>query len=85
MLPMQQQITGINHPQVAAIYLKHDYRSGQSNAHDILVIETNFDPQGRSIAQTLSYLEFLNDLEDIRAQAERKIGRFDRIDIRRAH
>lgn len=70
----------VMHPLVSSIYLKKDYGGGQ-NSEDVLVIETNFSERNND-----SYDDFLTrllgDLHDLQVQAERKIGHFDRIDIR---
>ena len=85
MLPMQEQITGITHPNVTAIYLKHDY-SQKGRAQDVLVIETSFDPSKNQNDQVNSaYMELLKDLRNLQRRAEKKIGHVDRIEIRQAH
>ena len=79
----QEIITGITHPQVAAMYVRHEMRDHEQ-ADDVLVIETwphdecELEMHGRD-----EYiLDLLLDLQDLRTQAEAKAGPVSRIDIR---
>lgn len=55
-------------------------------ANSVLVIETQF-PVGARDGQDFStcLTALLNDLPELQRQAEAKIGRFDRVDIRNLH
>lgn len=83
--PMQEEITGITHPYITGLYLKHNYdRAGK--AEDVLVIETDFDPSKKENGHTIpAYLDLLNDLGLLQKAAEEKVGHVDRIDIRQNH
>lgn len=85
MLGVQQDLSVITHPLVSSIFLKKDYSGDASRYHeDVLVIETNFNHNAADNDEAFdSYLvELLSDLNDLKIQAEEKIGKFDRVDIR---
>lgn len=78
-----QPVTGIVHPLVADMFLKRHYH-GQTE-EDVLVIKAR--SRKKAVAdeedQFEDYLlDLLADLDDLKAHAERKIGPFDRVDIR---
>lgn len=78
-----ERITALSHPLVREAYLKKDFAADHWN-EDVLVIET-LDPDFDDIGHDLfdSYLiDLLADLDDLRVQAEEKVGHIDRIDIR---
>lgn len=80
MLNVPERITSVSHPLVSSIYLKKDYAN---DASDVLVIETNFSHTDNENDQFDSYLtELLGDLRELKAEAEKKVGHFDRVDIR---
>ncbi|MBI1301917.1 MAG: hypothetical protein GC137_09715 [Alphaproteobacteria bacterium] len=73
-------VSGITHPLVADMYLKKDFGSKKQ---DVLIIETKRQSDELDHDSFDSYLiDLLTDLEDLKAQAEKKVGFFDRIDIR---
>jgi hypothetical protein len=72
---MPTKVTGMTHPAIADIYLKSNF--GQKS-EDVLVIETN--NSGDDIDPYI--LDLILDLNELKEQAQRKIGSFDRIDIR---
>jgi len=69
------------------MYLKKDFGAPASNHHDdVLVIETKFpvrDGDTRNFNACLS--DLLSDLPELQREAEARIGRFDRVDIRYMH
>ncbi len=79
-------VTGITHPLIGQIFHKKEYTGGEYSKHqDVLVIETvrSGSYSGHGYENFDSYLlELLSDLEDLKMQAETKIGHIDRIDIR---
>jgi hypothetical protein len=81
-----EHVTGVYHPMVREMYLKKDFGNGLSNkAQDVLVIETVARPMHDDEAYDTfdSYLlDILGDLDDLKSQAQNKIGHFDRVDIR---
>jgi len=79
----QEIITGITHPQVAAMYVRHEMNEGMDDT-DVLVIETwPHDERELEMHGKDEYiLDLLLDLQSLRAQAEAKAGPVSRIDIR---
>lgn len=79
-----QPITAITHPLVSSIFIKKDFGNDLSKYHeDVLVIETNFNHENTQDDTFNMYLvDLLSDLHDLQVQAEEKIGKFDRVDIR---
>lgn len=75
-------VTGVTHPLVADMYLKKDH--SQASDQDVLVIEAlKHDNEEEHYDSFDSYmLDLLMDLEDLKQKAEKKVGRFDRVDIR---
>lgn len=84
MLSTQQTLNGITHPLISSIFLKKDFSDPSKYHEDVLVIETNFNHNDAEHDEAFdSYLiELLSDLNDLKVQAEEKIGKFDRVDIR---
>lgn len=81
MLAVPEQLNAVSHPMVTSMYLKKAY--GSSGDEDVLVIETNYSKSEEDYESFDSYLmDLLLDLNDLKRQAEDKIGHFDRIDIR---
>ncbi|MBU0799390.1 MAG: hypothetical protein KKA05_00150 [Alphaproteobacteria bacterium] len=84
MFPMREEvIKGINHPHIASMYLKRDF-SDMESPEDVLVIETvehnthDLEMYGRD-----EYiLDLLLDLQGLKSQVERQVGKFSRVDIR---
>lgn len=81
-----EHVTGISHPMVREIYLKKDFGNGGLKHEDVLVIETM--PHEKS-GDNLDYesfdsylIDILADLDDLKMQAQSKVGHFDRVDIR---
>lgn len=83
MLNLPQQVKGITHPLVSDIYLKKEFGYGH-HSENVLVIEARSNDDEEMEFNTFdSYLiDLLTDLEDLKEQAEEKIGKFDRVDIR---
>lgn len=84
MLNIPQRVTGITHPLIKDIYLKKSRVKGQ-HGENILIIEAlNEDHDDMSEHNGFDpYLaELLVDLKDLEEQVKRKVGSFDRIDIR---
>ena len=80
-----EHVTGISHPMIREIYLKKDFGNGSLKHEDVLVIETKRHTRNDEIAHESfdSYLiDILADLDDLKTQAQSKIGHFDRVDIR---
>lgn len=80
-----EHVTGISHPMVREIYLKKDFGNGALKHEDVLVIETmphepGEDPDHESFDSYL--IDILADLDDLKMQAQSKVGHFDRVDIR---
>mgnify|MGYP001182852498 CR=1 FL=1 len=73
---MPTKVSGMTHPAIADIYLKSNF--GQTR-EDVLVIETN-NNSGEDIDPYI--LDLILDLNDLKKEAQRKVGKFDRIDIR---
>ncbi|MCC7305677.1 MAG: hypothetical protein IT558_05395 [Alphaproteobacteria bacterium] len=82
MLNVPERIKGVTHPLVSSIYLKKDC-GDSTRPEDVLIINTNFEEAGEDYESFDSYLmALLDDLHELRAQAEKSVGSFDRIDIR---
>lgn len=82
MLAVPSKITAISHPLIASMYLKKDFH-GSDPSEDVLVIETNFVSQEDDKETFEDYLmELLSDLPELQMEAEQRIGKFDRVDIR---
>lgn len=83
MINLPQHVSGITHPIVASMYLKKEYGHGH-HQEDVLVIETKSKHKDADDHELFdSYLiDLLTDLEDLKSQAEARVGKFDRIDIR---
>ena len=84
-----KHVTGITHPNIADMYIKHHSIGRTNKIRKILIIETNARPQNTSpnqdYAEHDSYLiDLLIDLEDLKKQVEAKVGKLDEIDIREA-
>lgn len=77
----------VTHPLVGQVFLKKGFDAlDHKKPRDVLVIETQFPVEaedGQDFSTCLSAL--LSDLPELEKQAEAKIGRFDRVDIRYAH
>ena len=81
MLTVPEQLQSVSHPMVSSMYLKKDY--GSAGNEDVLVIETNYSQSEEEYESFDSYLmTLLGDLNDLKKQAEEKVGHIDRIDIR---
>ncbi|MCF8495706.1 MAG: hypothetical protein K9G62_03460 [Alphaproteobacteria bacterium] len=82
MISIVDQVSHITHPLVSSLYLKKDpgkRRQGET----VLVIETNFSEQEEDHESFDSHLlDLLLDLQDLKDQAESRVGKLDRIDIR---
>ena len=80
-----QHVTGIFHPLIREIYLKKEFGNGSLKHEDVLVIETvphdhNENPAHENFDSYL--IDILTDLDDLKMQAQSKVGHFDRVDIR---
>lgn len=80
-------VSGISHPLVADMYLKKNTKAmNGSKDQDVLVIETRKNTSLNNETEYDSFdsylIDLLLDLEELKAKAEKKIGTFDRIDIR---
>ncbi|HEY8189272.1 MAG TPA: hypothetical protein VIF12_01200 [Micavibrio sp.] len=77
------QIKAIMHPYISSMYLKKDFGNSKAG-EDVLVIDTEFPSEEEGTHKSFdSYLvDLLIDLEELKNQAEREVGRFDRVDIR---
>jgi hypothetical protein len=71
----RESVTLPGSPLVNRIFLEYDFNKvgGEGNA---LVVETSMKPQDKQLD------ELLMSLDEIRTMAEKRIGSFDRIDIR---
>lgn len=70
---------------VRDIYLKKDFGKGSLTHEDVLVIETTPHETGENLDHEsfdLYLIDILADLDDLKMQAQSKIGHFDRVDIR---
>lgn len=82
-----EYVTGVSHPMIREMYLKKEFVNGSlQGGQDILVIEM-FAEAGADEKEHESFdshlIDVLADLEDLKAQAESKMGHhFDRVDIR---
>lgn len=80
MLPRTEALN-ITHPLINAMYMKRDFTNPKHG--NVLVIDTNFADSDEEHDAFDSYLtDLLLDLEDLKQQAEAKVGKFDRVDIR---
>lgn len=83
---ISQPVSGVTHPMISDIYLKKNIGD---DTDGVLVIEArkrnkaNGHVMSEEEYQT-DLLDLLIDLEDVKKKAEDKVGRFERIDIRRA-
>lgn len=82
-------VSRITHPLIADMYLKKGYAAGSLNQNiegeDVLVIETHalHSDDNTIHTDTDSHLfDLLADLLELKKQAEKNVGHFDRIDIR---
>lgn len=83
MLTYPQHISGISHPLIADIYLKKEFTHG--HRENVLVIEAKASNENstREYSSFNSYLiDLLPDLETLKGEAEAKVGKLHRIDIR---
>lgn len=77
-----QRNLGITHRSVRDAYLKTVSSVDHKGYEDVLVLETYHDEQKCELDGLDSYMiDLLNDLEDLKNQAEAKVGHIDRIDI----
>lgn len=87
MIQTQNKLGAVSHPLVASMYLKKDFGAPFSkHQEDVLVIETNFpadEADTKSFNACLS--DLLSDLPSLQAEAEARVGPFDRVDIRTSH
>jgi hypothetical protein len=76
-------IKTITHPYISSMYLKKDFANHHAG-EDVLVIDAEFPSEEEGTHKSFdSYLiDLLIDLEELKNQAEREVGRFDRVDIR---
>lgn len=74
-------VTAIAHPLVNSAYLKKEF-SAQDKSEDVLIIETNLLDDSHHDAYDMYMATFMNDLHDLRLQAESQVGHIDRIEIR---
>lgn len=82
MLNLPRKVTGISHPLIADMFLKKDYRNGR-RAEDVLVIEAHkHRPSTEHDAFDTYLIDLLTELPDLKNEVERRVGKFDRIDIR---
>ncbi|MAH05805.1 MAG: hypothetical protein NZ828_10870 [Alphaproteobacteria bacterium] len=72
---MPTKISGISHPAIADMYLKTSF---DQKAEDVLIVETN----GGKDDVDPYILDLILDLETLKEQVRRKVGHFDRVDIR---
>jgi hypothetical protein len=79
-MQLQQRISGITHPLIKDIYLKHGYAN--DNISSILVIETIEDLKGSRTKIGSSYGDLLADLPALQYLVEKQVGHLDEIDIR---
>lgn len=80
MIPMPISIT---HPLVRSAYLKRS-ETVDHRHEDVLVLETYTHADNCDDCGFDSYLvDLLTDLEDLKSQAERRVGAIDRVDISR--
>ena len=81
MLAVPQNLKDISHPLVASMYMEKDKR--RQNTEDVLVIEAAFpETESNSDAYDSYLMDLLLDLESLKDQAESRVGKFDRVDIR---
>jgi len=84
---LDTKLAEVTHPLVVDMYLKKDFGGPTTQHHDdVLVIETKFpvrDGDTRNFNACLS--DLLSDLPELQREAEARIGRFDRVDIRYMH
>lgn len=82
MLPVPEQLKGISHPLVSSICIRKGL-GANNQEEDILVIDTRFPDDEKNKYMFDSYLmDLLVDLEELKKQAEQRVGKFDRIDIK---
>jgi hypothetical protein len=82
MLQVPEKIKTLSHPAIASAYLKRDF-SDPRHAQDVLVLETNFEAEDGEFDSFDEYvIGILADLNDLKEQAEKEVGRFDRVEIR---
>jgi hypothetical protein len=80
MLAIPDRLKSFAHPLVSSIYKKMDYSTGSEN---VLVIETRFPDADEDEGSSDSYLmDLLLDLNNLKLQAESRLGHIDRVDIR---
>lgn len=84
MLNTPRKVKGIEHPLVGDMYLKKTFGEG-GLSEDVLVIETRFydwENETEHEAHDDYMIDLLIDLENLKSQAQERVGYFDRIDIR---
>jgi hypothetical protein len=81
MLHIPDQIKTASHRLVSSLYRTMDY--SHHSPESVLVIETQFpDSEDEHESFDTYLLELLSDLKNLKAVAERTVGKIDRIDIR---
>tara|TARA_B100002019_G_C20819255_1_gene379760 strand:+ start:55 stop:324 length:270 start_codon:yes stop_codon:yes gene_type:complete len=77
-------VLGITHPMIADMYLKKDFNSKQEE--NVLIIharkQLEDDNQSEHDGFDSYLIDLLIDLEELKDKAKRKVGHFDRVDIR---
>lgn len=81
MYHVPEHITGVCHPLISDLYVKTDFHH-KDKPQDVLVINTKTKKEFEQEKFDDYLLDLLGDLDALRSQAESKIGKFDRIDIR---
>lgn len=78
-----QKNLGITHPLIKNAYFKKDCTTNKNKEEDVLVLETYHHSKKSSEYETFDtyMIDLLTDLQDLKDQAEAKIGHIDRIDI----
>lgn len=79
---ISERLKGITHPLVSSVRFKKSV-GNDSHFENVLVIDTRFPDEDDDIDTFDSYLmDLLQDLEGLKNEAEKQIGKFDRVDIR---
>lgn len=83
-LSFEQEIRGVTHPHVAAMYVKRAM-TNDSDKSAVLVIESHATAEAEDLEMNGKdeyLLEILSDLETLKAVAEAQAGLFSHVDIR---
>ena len=81
MFAMPKKVTGLTNPHIENAYLKTTYHADFHESENVLVLET-FNHDDDINMHDTAYNDVLADMNTIRREAARKVGRIDCVQIR---